>query len=718
LFARQRSFPDDSNEEMSMKSRDQRHCPVPVVVTALLAFVGFASVVTAGRGPVPRSAFPGVASLDRIERREMPRVDVAALRAEDAVRERSGVPVAPRVAKGIRTSLTPDNSGTWETLDDGSQLWRLRVSSPGALSLSLGLEKFDVPNGAVFWVHAPDGSGVQGPYTREDRNAYGGLWTAVVLGEELVAELQLPAGRKVDLEITSVNHGYRAFGQRRDTSVAVNRGSCNINVVCPVGYRYSDQIRSVARITFSDGANLYLCTAQLINNTAETDTPYLYSAGHCVRSDSEAATVVAYWNYQTATCDDRTGGSLGQNQSGATLRAHSYRSDEDFRFDFALLELDDAPDASFDVFYAGWDARDLIPDSTTTVHHPGGDQKSISFDFDPPTITSFPGLAGTDDENFLKVGDWDVGTTEGGSSGACLWDEASGLCVGSLTGGFAACGNDEPDWYARFHRQWEGEGTPQSRLSDWLDPFGTGAEYVFGKSPGPKAPSEVWLIPAVASTTGVEGSNWRSQLSVANTSTTSRNALVYFVPEGERWQGRLLSGPHLIGPMGSLYVDDPLLEENPTAGLLYVIVDGDGTAAFSRTIHLEADGSTFGQGVPGILLNDAGTVTELALPMVHSAPGRYRTNLGFAQISGGKCSVLVSIFSSESFLLAEKKWIIDTAWRQIDDIFDKMGIGYQDVEGGWIRVKLASGSPAFWTTYATVIDDSTNDPTYVVPVAP
>ena len=61
---------------------------------------------------------------------------------------------------------------------------------------------------------------------------------------------------------------------------------------------------------------------------------------------------------------------------------------------------------------------------------------------------------------------------------------------------------------------------------------------------------------------------------------------------------------------------------------------------------------------------------------------------------------------------------VDTAWRQINDIFGKFGVGDVAVEGGWIEVQLDAGSPAFWTTYATVVDDSTNSPTYVIPVAP
>ena len=151
----------------------------------MLLLFASTTLFSAERGLLPRSALPGVQSIATIEHREMLRVDVEALLAEDAEREGSGKPVAPRFAKNIQVAYTPDTSGTWETLDDGSRLWRLRISSPGALSLNLGLDRFNLPKDAAFWIHTPDGSGVQGPYTKENRNTLGGLWTAVVLGEEL-----------------------------------------------------------------------------------------------------------------------------------------------------------------------------------------------------------------------------------------------------------------------------------------------------------------------------------------------------------------------------------------------------------------------------------------------------------------------------------------------------------------------------------------------------
>jgi hypothetical protein len=689
-------------------------------MTALMICVGSVPTFAADGDPLPRSAFPGVESIGTIERREMPPVDVEALLAEDAERESSRVPVAPRFAKSIPVAYTLEDSGTWETLSDGSRLWRLRISSPGALSLSLGLDIFDLPTGSAFWIHAPDGSGVQGPYTAESTNDLGGLWTAVVLGSELVAELHIPSRQRAKIEISAVHHGYRFFGDSEQVEVS-RQGNCNIDVICRDGDEWRRQIRSTARITFSDGVFLYSCTGHLLNNTSEDHTPYLLTAGHCVMNAEEASTLVAYWNYESPVCGAHSGGTLSQNQSGAGFLASWFELEDGSYIDgsdFTLLELDHGPDPTFNVYFAGWDARDYVPGATVTIHQPGGDEKSISFDHDPPTVTSRFEDSSPGDGLFLRIADWDEGTTEGGSSGACLFDNATGLCIANLSGGAAACDNDLPDWYGRMFAHWTGNGTPETRLSDWLDPAGTGEMFLDGKEDSAATENQYWLIPAVASLPGENASNWKSQVSLANTGDTPRAVSIYFAPHTEVWPGTLLGGPYTIEPNGSLFLDDVLAKQSPTAGLLYLTVDGNGTVAFSRTVDLADDGATLGQGVPGILLSDVDNSAKLVLPMVHSMPGRYRTNVGFAQASGGWFSVWVSIYAPSGDLLAAEKIRIDTAWRQINDIFGKFGIGESSVEGGWIEVQLAAGSPAFWTTYATVVDDSTNSPTYVLPVAP
>ena len=80
--------------------------------------------------------------------------------------------------------------------------------------------------------------------------------------------------------------------------------------------------------------------------------------------------------------------------------------------------------------------------------------------------------------------------------------------------------------------------------------------------------------------------------------------------------------------------------------------------------------------------------------------------------------VRVQIYDADGTLLAQKTYSQAAAWRQVNNIFNNMGVGDAEVEGGWIRVTLISGSPSYWTTYATVIDNTTDDPTYILPVAP
>jgi hypothetical protein len=141
--------------------------------------------------------------------------------------------------------------------------------------------------------------------------------------------------------------------------------------------------------------------------------------------------------------------------------------------DFTLLELDEMPDPAFGVTYAGWYRGDALATSAVGIHHPSTDEKSISFENAAVRLTSYTSTVEPGDGTHLRVIDWDLGTTEGGSSGSPLFDSEHRV-VGQLHGGYAACGNNESDWYGWLNRSWTGGGTRATRLVDWLDPAGTG----------------------------------------------------------------------------------------------------------------------------------------------------------------------------------------------------------------------------------------------------
>jgi hypothetical protein len=241
------------------------------------------------------------------------------------------------------------------------------------------------------------------------------------------------------------------------------------------------------------------------------------------------------------------------------------------------------------------------------------------------------------------------------------------------------------------------------------------ATITVGSGGGPTN-SDRWLVPAAASASGYGGSDWRTQVAITNSTNQARQATIYYVRDSASWPGVLLSGPISIGPRRSYYLDDILATLRPTAGLLYVVFDEAGPVVTSRTYNRASDGSTFGQGIPGIPMG--GTAPdELILPMVHSGAGRFHTNLGLVQASTGSMTVEISIYTAGGSLLATQQRTVIDGWDQINDVFDRLGVGGANVEGGWISVRMVGGSPDAWTCYASVVDDETGDPTYVAGVA-
>jgi hypothetical protein len=408
----------------------------------------------------------------------LPVVDTQAELAAIAAPADAAAPA--RFGLSLATRATPRDHGAWETLADGTQLWRLRVGSAAAQAIGLGFGRYAMPGGGQLAVYDPGYSLVHGPYTESDNEAHGQLWTPLVAGAEIVVEVALPAGvprEQLQLELTSVVHAVLdPF-----SPAAQKSGSCNLDVVCPEADLWRSQVRSVARMLFTFQGNAYYCSGALINNTSYDHRPLFLTAEHCGIDADNAATLVTYWNFQSPVCrppgspaSGGTGvGSLSQTLTGAYWRAE-YRP-----ADMTLLELDGPVPEAYHPHWAGWDRSADPPASAVAIHHPQGHEKRISFEYDATSITANGGVASPGDGTHIRVTDWDLGTTEVGSSGSPLFNQY-GLVVGQLHSGSAACGNNSSDWYGRLFAAWTGSGTIGTRLSDYLDPLGLGTVRLAG----------------------------------------------------------------------------------------------------------------------------------------------------------------------------------------------------------------------------------------------
>ncbi len=396
-------------------------------------------------------------------------IDAPALLAEDAVQAKNGLPF--RFGKPFDVDYNLDNSGVWDDLPDGGRIWRLRIHCPGAFSINLLYSRYRLPAGAKLFLYNESRDMVIGAFTARNNKDDGKFATAPIKGDVTIVEYYEPAEAvgMGELAISRIVHGYKDvfFNAAKDATDFGDAGACNNNVNCPVGADWQDDKRAVAMILTSGGFRL--CTGALVNNVRQDATPYFLTANHCLGGESSW---IFMFNYESPTCAD-IDGPTNYTVQGSTLRATYSTSD------FALLQLTEQPPDSYNVFFAGWSNIDTPSQSSTCIHHPSGDIKKISFDYDPVTSADYLATTGT---THWRIGSWDDGTTEPGSSGSPLFDQNHRV-VGQLHGGYASCASLTSDWFGKFARSWDGGGSASTRLKDWLDPDNSGVTVLDGYDP-------------------------------------------------------------------------------------------------------------------------------------------------------------------------------------------------------------------------------------------
>ncbi len=349
--------------------------------------------------------------------------------------------------------------GLWDSLPGGLLRGRIRLHSPGAAMLAVQFERFDLPEGALLFVIDEARARYLGGFGEANELPDGSFATALLPGEAVVLELQVPTGQRADctVRIGSVTHAFRdpfaqaEAGTTKDYDPGYQSAACHINVNCPEGTNWQTVKRATAMFLRPDGNG---CTGTLVNNTANNGTPYFLLANHCYQPNTSGW--VFYFNYESTGCSGSTG-PTSQTITGCTLKASDYYDD------LALVQLSSAPPASYQPYYAGWDRSGATPTRTVTIEHPLNDVKKIAFDDHAPTSYSSGGTA------FWRMY-WDSGIVQSGSSGSPLYDQNKRL-VGHVVSGAQTCTNaaSTPSGAVKLVSSFEGSAA-SNRLRDWLDP--------------------------------------------------------------------------------------------------------------------------------------------------------------------------------------------------------------------------------------------------------
>ncbi len=405
----------------------------------------------------------------------MEEIDLQSLIAEDQINDAQR-DVPWRFGEEIEVNLDLSNSGVWDVLDNGDRIWRINIQSTGAKTLNFIFNDFYLPPGSSLYAYNDERTDLLGAYTATQNRPDRQLGTWFVDGDNIWLEYFEPRSQrdKGSLHLTKVVHGYRSIAQNFANRGLNDSGPCNLDVDCSIGADFDDikdvLKRSVALILAVNS----LCSGTLINNTENNNAPYFLTANHCNDGNTGAWALRFNWVSPNPVCaqnQNSTNGNMNHTVSGATVLATNTKSD------FMLVNIDANLPSAWNLVWAGWNrsATD-IPDFTVGIHHPAGDIMKVCRDDDSPTKQNF-NFNGDPSARMWRVGNWEMGVTEGGSSGSALFDH-QGRIIGQLAGGSAACSgtsnNGGFDIYGRFETSWDFGTINNTRLSNWLDPNGTG----------------------------------------------------------------------------------------------------------------------------------------------------------------------------------------------------------------------------------------------------
>lgn len=428
----------------------------------------------------PEPIFPGegIYSQERPSRPvNLPPVDVATLLREDEQAEAAGLPF--RFGFGFDADYDLDNSGEWFPHEDG-RVWKLKVVAQEAYSINFIFDRFRLPEGASLFIYNEDKTALYGPISSYHNNEHNSMGTDLVKGTSVILEYFLPenALETGELHISRIVHGYQDMFSMEAYAAKTKLASCHIDVQCPEAADWCVERGAVALIINGDGDKV--CSGTMINDVQQDLIPFFLTANHCLGGMGNLTNTVYRFHYWKSVCGANNYSTQYWSFNGAVKRANNAATD------FALLEINYNPNDNFArhaaIQYAGWSRNATPAANGTGIHHPQGNPMKFSHDFDPLTAVSW---------SSGPVNHWrakfEQGTVQHGSSGSALFDENHRL-VGQLHGDQGYLGGNvfcdrRIGEYGAFHISWTGGGTNTTRLSNWLDPGGTGTMTTNSRSP-------------------------------------------------------------------------------------------------------------------------------------------------------------------------------------------------------------------------------------------
>ena len=361
----------------------------------------------------------------------------------------------------------------WVSLDDGSIVGTLSVTSPGASATRAGVQAELPAGGEIRFFDEGTVPGHAEPrpvnqdfpvFTRDDFRVDGGtpqvLWSPIGEGDTIGVEIALPSRETLSAfsfrmeKVSHIRHSMDSLRFSANQSSGSLECLDHIDVQCRVENFPNNKETGVARIIVEKSDGPYVCTGTLMDDNVDgTFIAYFLTANHCVSTPVEARTVTAYWFRQRVACGSRDiDARFTVTTGGADLLATSVEQDS------TLLQLKRLPTGRV-LHFSGWNANP-VSEATDVygLHYPNDDtdqyrgvmkySSGATADLGDRRICPDSESAGGcfTVRNALDVA-WSEGTTEYGSDGSGLFSDR--YLIGILAGRGEGC-EIRTDHYGAF----------------------------------------------------------------------------------------------------------------------------------------------------------------------------------------------------------------------------------------------------------------------------
>jgi len=247
---------------------------------------------------------------------------------------------------------------------------------------------------------------------------------------------------------------------------------------------------------------------------------------------------------------------------------------------------------------------------------------------------------------------------------------------------------------------------------------GQGGLYVFRECEPLGDPRESF-IPAAAVAAGAQGAFFQTDVEINNKGPDEAQVTFQWLPRGQNNSEPTQSEPIALAPGQSLRYENVLAElfglGPDSLGSLKLVASTSSVIGMSRTYNIPAGktAGTFGQGLPTIRATEMIKYRHPRRIIFLSEDADSRANVGCVNGTGERLSINIALFDAEGTPLDTRIMTLGPySNNQINRVFEDYAPvnGYVDV---W-----ADSDDALYYCYGSMLDNSTSDPTTILPQAP